>query len=67
MSSKPTKAATPELKDLAKKFAHQLVQTANDNDPGREAEFQKREAAREEEVTAALKKHLAKKKPKKSP
>jgi hypothetical protein len=60
--SKPAK--NTELKDLARKFTHQLVQTANDQDPTREAEFQKREAAREEEVTAALKKHLAKKKKK---
>jgi hypothetical protein len=59
MSAKPNKTAEQELKEVARKFAERLVETANDDDPAREAAYQKREAAREESVTEALKKHLA--------
>jgi hypothetical protein len=63
MSAKSTKkTADQDLQTVAAKFAERLIQTANDQDPKREAEFQKREAAREEVVTRALKEHLAKKK-----
>jgi hypothetical protein len=49
-----TKTPEQDLKEIARKFAERLVQTANDHDPKREAEYQKREDERD----AALAKHL---------
>jgi hypothetical protein len=46
----------------AKKLVKRLVEIANDHDPKREAEFQKAEAIRDEQVTKDLKEILAKRK-----
>lgn len=62
MTPKSSKQKKSPLEDVAREFAASVVKTANDKDPTREAEFQKREAARDAAVTEALKRHLAKRK-----
>ncbi|MBX7098546.1 MAG: hypothetical protein K1X89_12615 [Myxococcaceae bacterium] len=53
----------PSLDKTAKDFAVRLAKTMAANDPAADAAFQKAEAERDAKVSAALKAHLAKKKP----